>query len=72
MLGKHHVVAHTMECAHGSCNEILSEWDPGPTYPVQSLWDPDGPSYTSKSSFPIDLENLGQPKSYLDYIHLEE
>ena len=61
---------HTMRCAHGSSNEILSEWDPGPTYIVQRLLDPGGPSYTSRSSFPVNLENLGQPKSYLDYIHL--
>ena len=39
MLGNLHVMAHTMGCVHGSSNEILSEWDPGPTYVVQSLWD---------------------------------
>ena len=61
-----------MECAHGSSNKILSQWDPGPSYVVQRLWDPGGPSDTSISSFPIILENLGQPKCYLDYIHLQE
>ena len=29
---------------HGSTYEILSEWDPGPTYLVQRLWDPGGPN----------------------------
>ena len=38
-----------MGCVHGSSNGILSEWDPGPTYVVQRLWDPGGPSYTSRS-----------------------
>ena len=33
-------------------------------------WDPGGPSYTSRSSLATDLEKLGQPKSYLRYIHL--
>ena len=64
------VMPCTMSCVHGSNNEILFEWDPGPTYLVQRLGDPGGPSYTSRSSVPIDLEKLGQPKSYLDYIHL--
>ena len=59
-----------MRCAHGSNNEILSEWDHGPTYVVQRLWDPGGPSYTSRSSVPISLEKLGQLKSFLGYIHL--
>ena len=49
---------------------MLPEWDPGPTYVVQRLWDPGGPNYPSRSSIPINLENLGKPKSYLDYIHL--
>ena len=34
------------------------------------LWEPGGPSYTARSSLPIDLEKLGQLKRYLDYIHL--
>ena len=66
VLGVFQVVPHTMRCVHGSNNKILSKWDPGPTYVVQSLWDPGGPSYISRSSTPIDLEKLGQPKSYLD------
>ena len=44
--------------------------DPGPTYLVQRLWDPGGPSYTSRSSVPMDLDKLDNLKSYLDYIHL--
>ena len=59
-----------MRCTHGSTNEILLEWDPGPTYVVQRLWDPGGPSYSSRSSVPTDLDMLGKLKSYLDYIHL--
>ena len=55
---------------HGSINKILLEWDPGPTYYVQRLWDPGGPSYTSRSSIPTDLDKLGKQKNYLDYIHL--
>ena len=51
-------------------NEIEEDWDPGPTFVVQRLWDPGGPSYTSRSSLPMDRENLGQEKSYLDNIHL--
>ena len=46
------------------------EWDPGPTYIVQRLWDPGGPSYSSRSSVPTALDKLGQPKSHLDFIHL--
>ena len=46
------------------------EWDPGPTYVVQRLWDTGGPSYSSRSSVPTDLDKLDKPKSYLDYIHL--
>ena len=37
---------------------------------VQRLWDPGGPSYTSRSSFLGNQEKLGKPKYYLDYIHL--
>ena len=59
-----------MRCAHGSIAKILMEWDPGPTYLVQRLWDPGGPSYTSRSHIPTDLYELGKPKNYLDYIHL--
>ena len=70
VLGVLQVVLHTMRCVHGSNYEILTEWDPGPTYVVQSLWDPGGPSFTSRSSIPTDLEKLGQLKTYLDYIHL--
>ena len=66
----HASTPHTMRCVHGSNNEILSEWYPGPTYVVQRLWDPGGQSYNSRSSFPINLEKLGKPESYLDYIHL--
>ena len=69
MLGAFQVTLHTMRCAHGSNYEIQTEWDTGPTYVVQRLWDPGGPSYTSRSSIPIDLEKLGHLKSYLDYIH---
>ena len=46
------------------------EWDPGPTYVVQRLWDPGGPTYSSRSSVHSDLDELGKPKTYLDYIHL--
>ena len=66
VLGVFQVVLHTMRCVHGSKNEILSEWDPGPTYAVHN---PGGPRYTSRSSIPPTLEKLGQPKIYLDYIH---
>ena len=44
--------------------------DPGPTYVVQRLWDPDGPTYNPRSNVPTDLDNLGQLKSYLECIHL--
>ena len=64
------VVLHTMRCAHGSIAKILMEWDHGPTYLVQRLWDPGGPTYSSRSSVPMDLDELGKLKSYLDYIHL--
>ena len=59
-----------MRCVHGSINKILKEWVPGPTYVVQRLWDPGGPTYSSRSSVPTDLDKLGKPKSYLDYIQL--
>ena len=65
-----HVASRTMRCAHGSINMILMEWDPGPTYDVQRLWDPGGSTYSSKSSVPTNLDKLGEPKSYLDCIHL--
>ena len=45
MIGVLHVVPCTVRCAHGSNYKILSEWDPGPTYVVQRLWDPSGPTY---------------------------
>ena len=70
VLGVFQVMLHTMRCVHGSINEILLEWDPGPTYLVQRLWDPGGPSYSSRSSVPTDLDELGKPKTYLDYIYL--
>ena len=70
VLGGFHVASRTMRCAHGSINKILMEWDPGPTYDVQRLWDPGGPTYSSRSSVPTNLDKLGEPKSYLDYIHL--
>ena len=70
MLGVFQVMPRTTGCVHGSNNEILIKWDPEPTYVVQRLWDPGGPNYTSRSSIPINLEKLGQPESYLDYIHL--
>ena len=70
VLGGFHVASRTMRCAHGSINMILLEWDPGPTYDVQRLWDPGGPTYSSRSSVPTNLDKLGKPKSYLDYIHL--
>ena len=69
-LGAFQVTLHTMRCAHGSINKILMEWDPGPTYVVQRLSDPGGPTYSSRYSVPTDLYKLGKPKSYLDYIHL--
>ena len=72
VLGGFHVALRTMRCAHGSINKILMEWDPGPTYDVQRLWDPGGPTYSSRSSVPTNLDKLGKPKSYLDYIHLPE
>ena len=70
MLGDFQVTSCTMICVHGSINEILMEWDPGPTYVVQRLWDPGGPTYSSRSSVPTDLDKLDKLKSYLDYIHL--
>ena len=59
MPGDLHTMTHTMEWAYGSSNEILSEWDAGPTYLVQRLWGTGGPSYMSKSSLIVNLENLG-------------
>ena len=70
MLGGFQVALCTMRCAHRSINDILMEWDPGPTYAVQRLWDPGGPTYSSRSSVPTDLDKLGKPKSYLEYIYL--
>ena len=70
MLDVFQVASRTMRCAHGSINKILLEWDPGPTYDVQRLWDPGGSTYSSRSSVPTNLDKLGTPKSYLDYIHL--
>ena len=70
VLGVFQVALHTMRCAHGSINKILLEWDPRPTYDVQRLWDPGGSTYSSRSSVPTNLDKLGKPKSYLDYIHL--
>ena len=62
------VVVCTMRCAHGSIAKILMEWDPGHTCDVQRIWDPGGPTYSSRSSVPTDLDKLGKPKRYLDYI----
>ena len=70
VLGVFQVTSRTMRCAHGSINKILFEWDPGPTYDVQRLWDPGGPTYSSRSSVPTNLDKLGKSKSYLDYIYL--
>ena len=70
VLGGFHVASRTMRSAHGSINKILMEWDPGPIYDVQRLWDPGGSTYSSRSSVPTNLDKLGKPKSYLDYIHL--
>ena len=70
ILGVFEVALRSMRCVHGSINKILLEWDPGPTYDVQRLWDPGGSSYSSRSSVPTNLDKLGKPKSYLDYIHL--
>ena len=61
VLGNPLVVPCTMRCVHGSNNEILSEWDPGSIYVGHRLWDPGGPSNTSRSSFPVDIEKLGKP-----------
>ena len=47
VLGDPNVAPCTIRCAHGSNYEILSEWDPGPIYVVQRLWNPGGPSYNS-------------------------
>ena len=69
VLGVFQVMLGTMRCVHGSINKIPLECDPGPTYVVQRLWDPGGPSYSSRSSVPTDLDKLGKPKSLLDYIH---
>ena len=71
MLGFFQVMSHTMRCAHGSINEILLEWDHGPIYVVQRLWDPGGPSYSSRSSVPTDLDKLGKLKSYIEHSHLQ-
>ena len=70
MLGVFQVVLHTMRCVDGSTTKILLEWDPGPTYLVQRLWDPGGPSYSSRSHVPTDPEKINKPKSYLGYIHI--
>ena len=70
MLGVFQAALCTMRCAHGSINEILMEWDPRPTYDVQRLWDPSEPTYSSRSSVSTDLDKLGKPKSYIDYIYL--
>ena len=62
MPGDPYVVTCMMGCAYGSSNEILSEWDPGPTYVVQRLWDPGEPSYTSRSCFLVDPEKTRSAK----------
>ena len=63
-------MSHTIRCVQGSIAKILMEWDPGPTYLVQRLWDPGGQTYSSRYSVPTDLDKLGNLKSYLDYVHL--
>ena len=35
---------------------------PGPTYLVQRLSDPGGPTYSSRSSVPMDIDKLGNLK----------
>ena len=70
VLGVFQVMSCTMRCAHGSIDEILMEWDPGPTNVVQRLWDPGGPSHSSRSIVPTDVDELGKLKSYLYYIYL--
>ena len=67
VLGVFQVMPHTVRCVHGSNNKIRIKWDPGPTYVVQRLRDPGGPSYTSRSRVPTDLEKLGHAISYLEY-----
>ena len=49
---------------------IIPTSDPGPTYVVQRLWDPCGPTYSSRSSVLTDLDKLGNPKISLDYIQI--
>ena len=51
-----------MRCLQGSIARSLLEWGPGPTYLVQRLWDPGGPTYSSRSSVPTDLDELGKLK----------
>ena len=69
VLADFQVVLCTMRCAHGSIAKILLEWDLGPTYVVQRLWETGVPIYSTRSSVPMDLNRLGNLKSYLDYIH---
>ena len=70
VLGVFHIAPRTMRCAHESINKIQLERDPGPIYDVQSLWDPGRSTYSSRSSVPTNLDKIGKPKSYLDYINL--
>ena len=58
VLGVFHFTSRTMRCVHGSINKILMEWDPGPIYDVQRLWDPGGSTYSSRSSGPTNLDKL--------------
>ena len=68
MLGDDHVIMHTQGCVyHGSSYEIQAEWDPGPINVVQRLWDPGGPSYTSKTSTIVIPPIQGNLKQYLDH-----
>ena len=62
MLAVFQVMLCTMRCAQGSIAKILMEWDPGPTYLLQRLCDPGGPTYSSRSSVPMDLDKLGNLK----------
>ena len=48
--------------------------DPNGVGPLTYLYCPEnmgGPTYSSRSSVPTDLDKIGQPKNYLDCIHTE-
>ena len=68
MLHDDPVITHTQWGVYdGLSYEIQMEWGPGPSYVVQRLWDPHGPSYTSRTSLIIILPHLGTLKSQLDH-----